>query len=78
MPDANERFQKEYSVQLAAFIVGCLVFEEVIKIDHEAIRAPGTNEHHQYQMQLDAAIRVVSKCLEGRLSDELDGLPFEW
>lgn len=77
MSDASKRHEQEYALQLAHFIVGCLVLEDVIKVDPELMRPQDVNSHFQ-QMKLDTANRVIARCLEGRLSDEFSGLPFSW
>lgn len=79
MLNASERFQKQHSIELAYFIVGCLVFEEVIKVGPDGLNHQiDASKHNDQQGRLECAVRVVARCIEGRLSDELTGLPFNW
>jgi len=56
-------------VNMAAFIVGALICQDVITID----------EHHPLDEQFAVAVRIIAACLHGRVQTQgRFDLPFEW
>jgi hypothetical protein len=80
--DREERYQQEYAVSLAAYIVGCLVLEEVIPLSDLDKASSGADRDlsvHVCPDKVDAATRIIAACLKGRLdADEFHGVPFRW
>lgn len=78
--DSAERFQQEYAVSLAAFIVGCLVMEGVIPLvpfkDDDS--APRDLSLMTDKNTVDTATRIIAATLKGRLDSDFKGVPLQW
>lgn len=61
--------------RLAAYIVGCLIHEDCLRVDFKNVSPVSIEFEH-----IEVAMRIIAACLRDTIppSDEVTSIPFEW